>query len=141
MQYTLFYTLHCISNDCSVFCTSFQTTVLHFAFETTLHCTLYYISLHFALPRALQYYISNDCTGDTRSSSVFQCAAPLLFGRPSFLATICPENDQIHGSGQRKQNKQSEAKLGHMTIDLHAGGRQLHKDRRQIFYNSQLSKL
>ena len=48
-----------------------------------------------------------------------ECARPR--GRPSFLATIWPENDQIHGSGQRKQNKQSEAKIGHMTIDLHGG--------------------
>ena len=47
-----------------------------------------------------------------------ECASPC--GRPSFLATIWPENDQIHGFGQRKQNKQSEAKIGHMTIDLHA---------------------
>ena len=57
-----------------------------------------------------------------------ECASPC--GRPSFLATIWPENDQIHGFGQRKQNKQSEAKIGHMTIDL-CPGRQLHKNREQ----------
>ena len=76
-------------------------------------------------------------------SALCHCTAPATLGaRPSFsgvrvsarqssfLATICPENDQIHGSGQRKQNKQSEAKIGHMTIDL-CPGRQLHKNREQ----------
>ena len=54
MQYTLCCTLHYISNDASEFCTTFQRTVLHFAFETTLHS---------ALDCALQYtlYCSKLC--------------------------------------------------------------------------------
>ena len=142
-QWILYY----ISKDCFTLC----------FWNDSAQCTGLCIAVHFILQYTLTKWLCtlnriwndcftlciwndsallctwNDCTGDTRSSSVFQCAAPLLFGRPSFLATIWPENDQIHGSGQRKQNKQSEAKLGHMTIDLHAGGRQLHKDRRQMW--------
>ena len=146
---------HCsIALHCTGLYQTLQTGALHCALTVqpcdtwmyySLNCALCNFTVHFTITAldALCYCTVHCDIAVWQFSALCHCTAPATLGarlsfsgvrvsarQSSFLATICPENDQIHGSGQRKQNKQSEAKIGHMTIDL-CPGRQLHKNREQ----------
>ena len=145
--------LHCIALVCITLCKHEHCTVHWQCSPVTLNYALCNFTVHFTITAldALCYCTVHCDIALRQFSALCHCTAPATLGarlsfsgvrvsarQSSFLATICPENDQIHGSGQRKQNKQSEAKIGHMTIDLHEGGPPIAQGSpaNAIFYNS-----